>query len=245
MKDIKINWYNNQKIETVYKSDAVRFSILKKVGDKSFDQIQCWRACRETFLADINSLEKATGKTRIYLAVYKNFNSRDKSHEWKRFIKKVLNVLERRMGWGLTSIHSVCTQCTENLSSSDSLFIVSGSRKWAHCQQLLSLYLLLIRCSNNKPFQNSFLKNFDLVNAGKYKPRGGYSSDQRAINQVLPFLPAILDNVDKLFFHQSSHEAFRSQSFMCGISNYIKNSGVYGGNPTNIKRFKEYVRGEF
>lgn len=113
---------------------------------------------------------------------------------------KVLNLIERRLGWGRTSARQlkIFPNMRERAAQiGDSrVYYLTGSTKWWKSPHLLSLFLLIIR--NGRAFEGvkrieDFGKNLD-------ETKINTARDKQYLNLVARYLPVLLKNIDSLFF---------------------------------------------
>jgi hypothetical protein len=156
--------------------------------------------------------------------------------------KRVLNIFSKHLGWGLTNMYDAGNDRT--VANNTVAYVITASKNWMHCPQLLSFYLLILRIAISPQSKNMF-KDFnkfeDLIktkrsinNADK---NSKMSSDMGKLAQIIPYLPLIFKNREKLFFDKSLKEQYRINTGSHGISSLL--SGKCGSMVGKWKEIKD------
>lgn len=158
----KINWRpESGPASRPYINEVPNFVWVSVPKEGICNQASGWHTCRETFCEEI---KKSTTKgvwiypskidfKKLSLVTVKKCFPPDKKDDISEEVAKdlqckaesvrVLNIIERHLGWTLTKL----SQCNDDELKNHKLsgFIFTGSPKWLKAPQLLSLYLLIIR----------------------------------------------------------------------------------------------------
>lgn len=244
MKETQILWHEQHcPIKTfgepIYEDKPPLFSWIGRKVKEGHQQVTTWHRCRETFICEIGRLcgaiktkspdYKDLGTTkRLKIAVL--FRVGDKWASKRKFDKSVaelsgnmkeglrlVNVLERYMGWSLSKLYKVKDDTQELSDNKLAIYCLFGSPKWMRSAPLTSLYLLLIRLGNSKPkkITSSIKKVSDFAKLGssiKYYKKGDLSH----LRMIYKKIKIILDNREDLFFSRTM------------VENYTKNNGFNG-----------------
>jgi len=243
MKTTKIDWDTNSAPKNCYTSDSILFSWLTTPKKNVFLQVSNWHSCRETFITEI---QRALGITewsyirklnlrRMRFAVIRNYpkkvtNFKKKTNYdiiWIKNAKLILNLFEKRLGWGLTTVYRVDPECVGEDANAN-VFVFSGSVKWMRSPQLMSLYLLILRLSKHAHFQK--VKSMDDLGEWVKENRTKDHQDAVYLKYIYPHLFNILDNVEYLFFKRSMKKNFAKQDGYNGINNMINGIADYVTN---------------
>lgn len=236
MKKVKVAFLEKQAPKYCYAEDTIRFSWLGPPCRNVFPQVTGWHTCRETFASEIQRWfngswgykSKMQLKRMRFTCIHKHTTTVpwaeqcEHDNSWFSHAKRILNIFEKYLGWGLTTISSVESKYLD--SSHTSVFVVSGSCKWMRTPQLLSLYLLILRLSRQTYFKKlKSIEDLDELNAEIAKIEGEKHPDVTNWENLHPYLLLILDNYKDLFFHRSMVDSFKNQSGIHGINNMIRN----------------------
>jgi len=235
MKKVKIDFVQNYRPGSCYASDGVSFSWLGIPRKNVYPQITSWHGCRETFAGEIKKWSSGNWNyarrmdlRRMRLACIRKYNNRMTDENWVKKCtydlkwfseaKRILNVFEKHLGWGLTTVSQVKDGSLTKVRAN--VFVFSGSCKWVRSPQLVSLYLLILRLSRHAYFRKfeSFagLEDFDKIMARKTH------SDAQYWRTLRPYLLAILDNHKDLFFRRTIKTAYSGQSGWNGINGMLQ-----------------------
>lgn len=236
-----------------------------------FKQATGWHGCRETFATELKrevviAKEKektskiATNKLRIgiMLRTHIGYRFSDATRfvkaskiqdDWMLRATKVLNVVEKYLGWSLTSVGKDKSKDATAEENKANVYVFTASPKWLRSPQLISLYLLLIRVSSVKSFGKVHsLDDIIKVMAGlghqkiSANEEAGLGSDDVAYaSRIAPHLKKVLDNLDKLFFSRSLYHNHYAQTGCYGIYCLIENKSL-GGDDYIRRRYKEFCK---
>jgi len=231
----KINWISGYNPKHCYTSDSILFSWLTTPKKNVFLQVSNWHSCRETFVSEIPRAlgvkkwrySRKLDLRRMRFAVIRKYTTKvtnfkkhiDYDVKWMKNAKRILNLFEKYLGWGLTTVYRVDPECVGEDANAN-VFVFSGSVKWMRSPQLMSLYLLILRLSRHYHFQN--IKSMDDFDKWMKKNVNRVDTDTMYLKAVYPYLFSILDNVKYLFFERSMKKNFTKQTGNHGINNMIK-----------------------
>lgn len=264
MKEIDVTWISKYRPKNalIYPSPNPSFSWFGAKVDGKFQQIAGWHGCRETFASDVRRYftglaggwhyaGKMDGKqTRIAvgrkhpnnITPKQSANAVLNNAKWMKESVRMLNILEKKLGWGLTRVYKCSDKCVDMPGAYIYLFI--GSPKWMRAPQLLSLYLLIIRLGRLHTRTKIFERFEDLEKLGeafgKCKLSGQAGSDMSWFVNTSTWWGLMLDNVQELFFETSLTDNYIGNTGQNGIQEFVRGnmSASFKKKWANIKRRK-------
>ena len=217
--------------------------------NKFYKQATSWHSCRETFCDELRKWAYRGGgynnninTKRLRIAVLKkhpkqNMSSADyaaarrNNERWMKESIRLVNVLEKHVGWGLTTISKVENKGPGNKRLSDertTIWLLTGSAKWMRSPQLLSLYMLVLRLGRFYKTTKVY-KNFDDLKKLEVALRAIISSIKGQGNSDIAWFiktfedwGTVLDNHRKLFFKNSLTDNFKLNEGVNGISELVR-----------------------
>lgn len=239
MKKVKVDYLTNYAPARCYASDGVQFSWLGVPRKNVFPQVTSWHGCRETFVGEIKRWTDSNGKwsylrnmdlRRMRFACIRKYSNNMADGTWKKKCaydlvwfgeaKRILNVFEKHLGWGLTTVAHVKDGNLTKVRAN--VFVFSGSCKWMRSPQLISMYLLLLRLSRHGYFRK--FESIETIDDFNETMKSRSHGDAHYWKSLYPYLLAILDNHKDLFFRRSIKTAYASQSGWNGINSMITGS---------------------
>lgn len=250
MKTIQIKWKREHSPLSAnpYYTPNPTFSWFGKKEGGNYKQVTAFHGCRETFSNEIRrklAINYSEGQhkdmTLKYLrilvlrrtqknasvAVFKKELANQ--NRWMRESVRMLNVLERKLGWSLTRLYRVEDETLGGrLLSKERVFIhaLTGSAKWLRSSQLLSLYTLFVRLGRFHKDTKVFRKLGDLGKLADAlnkvpKKEGQGSRDVKYLNRIKKHLEKILDHRQELFFNRTLYQNHRLNDGFKGISAFM------------------------
>jgi hypothetical protein len=250
MKTIQIKWQSNYSPITScpYYTPNPQFSWFGVKKGAYYKQVTGWHGCRETFSNEIRrklGVNYSSGHnpdmTFKYLRILvlgKSEKGASKAkfnkglanqNKWMKEGVRMVNILERKLGWSLTRLYKVEDKTLSGkFLSNEKIYIhaLAGSAKWMRAPQLLSLYLLFIRLGRFHENTGVFTKFSDLsklVNSLKNVPgrEGQGARDVDYLKRIEKYLEAILDNRQALFFNRTLRQIHGRNDGMNGINKLV------------------------
>lgn len=237
-KKIQINWSPPPHYKRVPGIKFVGIGYSEESGKKKLYQITQFYTCREEFVDELIEylIKKSTNeytmpRTQFIVTRDQKYSNLAKNRKldnlWMETAERILNLFEKRMSWKLTTISKIPAP-TRFLNT----YLVSGSSKWSHCPQLFSLYLLIIRLSDNKHFRSiTKLEDIDKI------VKKSRTEDMLFLKKLQPVLLNIVDNVRRLFFFRSINNSYYTQKGCDGINDYL--SGYC--DDVLIDKYRKYI----
>lgn len=264
MKEIEVTWNKKCTPRNAlgYPSPNPSFSWFGPKVEGKFVQVTGWHGCRETFASEVRRFNTGLSggwhyerdldarQTRIAVG-RKHQNPKDESQaakmlaadiKWMKESVRLLNILEKYLGWGLTRVYKCSDECVNMKGAYVYLFI--GSPKWMRAPQLLSLYLLTIRLGRLHTRTKIFKRFEDLesLDAACQKIRlgGQAASDLMWFKNTNRWWKLMLDNVQELFFETPLKDNYRANMGTNGIQEFVRGnmSADFKRKWANIKRRK-------
>lgn len=238
--------------------NGLQFSWVNPPKDGVFRQVTSWHSCRETFIGelvriynpdylDASTYSKKINQRKLRVAVlcdHRNIAASSKMDRklktekfqkttvvddtWMKTSLKIINVLEKSQGWGLSKIYKV-----DNNSLKKNYFnayIFSGSAKWMRAPQSLSLCLLILRLGRfNKEFKD-FTKIDDLESVAKIFEKNKCigtrkRTDAKWFNSSWEHWKTIVNSHKELFLDRKLETNYRLNNNYNGIQNLIDGGG--------------------
>lgn len=168
---------------------------------------------------------------------------------WMLRAVKVINVLEKYLGWSLTHMAKDKSQDATGKEFKSNVYVFTASPKWLRSPQLISLYLLLVRISTVKSFGKvaslddlvKMMIGFNRRELSTNEEAGLGGDDADYATMIAPYLKKVLDNLDKLFFSRTLYHNHYAQNGCYGIYSLIENKAL-GGDDYIRRRYKEFCK---
>lgn len=252
MKITNIKWSKAQSPLTqfIYPSKNPLFAWINAKDEKDFFvQASGWHNCRETFCDEIRTRTKQIDheplscdinikRTRIAMLkkISSNpayYNEASEFKHWAREACRLVNILEKYMGWSLTRVYKIKDQTIPKARLSNSriyIYLFVGSPKWSRSPQLLSLFLLNLRLGRNYGLTKCYKKSTDLkklatVLLKQTNITGQQSQDITRLSETCEHWETVMDEHKKLFFTRPALVNFRMNRGIFGISKLVKGGG--------------------
>ena len=249
MKKATVTWkpYYGPEVFAYFDDDG-SFCWLNKLTPNSFEQITSWSFCREEFIGELSRHYRGSWKhdkplktISMNVGFNKPFPDNDGTVTMERSLK-VIHVLEDYIGWKRSSLFEAVRETRNKCTV---VYVFSGTSRWMHSPQLLSLYLLCIRLGilSEHFGQIRSIDDIDLIakkiekatHIGKRKCYGIESNFLRTYRHW----KKVLDNKDLLFFKRTAKTNFNLNGKTNGI--YSLTTGI--SDKVMTKRWHDIFHG--
>lgn len=219
-------------------------------------QLTPWAICREIHIGylkeQFTKLVANTNKTRFVLRkVY--LKKEIPSKKWAGIVSydnrsmvaaiHVLNLIEKKVGWGLTIITKVKTHTDKSCSVRINTYIITGPVEWMRSIPLMSLYLLIIRSCWFIEFHRIKRVKDIKTACEKLIKKKVYTSKEKNhivdIKQSYKYWLLLVLNAKFMFGKRNRKSLYTKNSRTMGITELVKGS-VYM-DTTTIKRWHTLV----
>lgn len=143
-------------------------------------------------------------------------------NRWMEYGLKHMHILEKKVGWPLSKLWRL-----ENKEFADDVncYYFEGTKKWVHSPQMMSFYLLLMRCGRYVAASRAKeVAKLKTIKALKKHWSAKVGEDAKRMRSVLENTDKILKNYSKLFGKRPMKSMWRPKQT---TSSWLHNEGIH------------------